>query len=110
MKSLAEQSGEGLRQSHQPFTWLSDESDMSNIDEAGEDRKKKLSRKSAPKNPQSSLGFDLVNKTVTRVVGKVRFFNGILVHVKKTEQSLPADIMKQAKTEGALGGIVAVHQ
>jgi hypothetical protein len=55
-------------------------------------------------------GFDLIDKTASRIAVSLGLSNGVSVHIVLTEQALPGDILKQAAEEGALGTIVAVHQ
>lgn len=65
--------------------------------------------RSTPESPPTPLGFDIVEQTAQALARKSGLPGGVRIHVKETEQALPAKILEQAKKEGALGEIIAVH-
>lgn len=76
----------------------------------GQQRLPAFSRQSTPKDAPAPLGFDFVEKTANAIAGKSGLASGVTVNTVRTEQDLPADVLKQAEKEGALGQIVAVHR
>ena len=63
----------------------------------------------SPEDLPAGRGFDVVDKAAHVIAGKLGLTGGVRINVEPTEQSLPVDILEQARKEGALGEIVDVH-